>query len=124
LTGLVAGTPVARGVYDVVGCSLASGLRETDQLGVVAGTFSINSTLHAAPCLDPRPTLQCPYPVGGLYLATIATPTSASNLEWLCKTMLQVYSTARLLGGEVRFVLGGSGHIAGVINPPAERPKY
>jgi polyhydroxyalkanoate synthase len=24
----------------------------------------------------------------------------------------------------VRFVLGGCGHIAGVINPPAERPKY
>jgi L-xylulokinase len=99
LTGLVAGTPVARGVYDVVGCSLASGLRETDQLGVVAGTFSINSTLHAAPCLDPRPTLQCPYPVGGLYLATIATPTSASNLEWLCKTMLQAEAEKALAAG-------------------------
>ena len=99
LTGLAAGTPVARGVYDVVGCSLASGLRHTDQLGVVAGTFSINSTLHATPCLDPRPTLQCPYPVGGLYLATIATPTSASNLEWLCKTMLQAEADKALQAG-------------------------
>ncbi len=35
-----------------------------------------------------------------------------------------VYPTARLLGGEVTFVLGGSGHIAGVMNPPAGRPKY
>lgn len=99
LTGLVAGTPVARGVYDVVGCSLASGLRDPDQLGVVAGTFSINSTLHARPCLDPRPTLQCAYPVGGLYLATTATPTSASNLEWLCKTMLEAEAEKALRAG-------------------------
>ncbi|KAB2881734.1 MAG: class I poly(R)-hydroxyalkanoic acid synthase [Albidovulum sp.] len=35
-----------------------------------------------------------------------------------------IYPTTQLLGGEVKFVLGGSGHIAGVMNPPAARPKY
>ncbi len=35
-----------------------------------------------------------------------------------------VYPTAGLLGGKVKFVLGGSGHIAGVMNPPGEREKY
>jgi polyhydroxyalkanoate synthase len=33
------------------------------------------------------------------------------------------YEGARLLAGPIRFVLGGSGHIAGVLNPPAN-PKY
>ena len=100
LTGLRAGTPVARGVYDVVGCSLASGFTGTDQLGVVAGTFSINSTLHPIPCLDPMPTLQSPYPgAPGHYIATIATPTSASNLEWLCRTMLAAEAERALRAG-------------------------
>lgn len=87
-SGLAAGTPVARGVYDVVGCSLASGVLSRRQLGVVAGTFSINSVLHPAPCLDPLPTLQSSYPVRDQYLATMAAPTSAGNLEWVCKTFL------------------------------------
>ena len=33
------------------------------------------------------------------------------------------YKGARILGGPVRFVLGGSGHIAGIVNPPAAN-KY
>ena len=33
------------------------------------------------------------------------------------------YTGARVLGGPVRFVLGGSGHIAGIVNPPAAN-KY
>jgi polyhydroxyalkanoate synthase len=34
-----------------------------------------------------------------------------------------VFLGSRLFGGEVEFVVAGSGHIAGVINPPA-KPKY
>lgn len=37
---------------------------------------------------------------------------------------VSVYAGARLFGGPVEYVLAGSGHIAGVINPPSEKPKY
>ena len=33
------------------------------------------------------------------------------------------YKGSQYLGGDVRFVLGGSGHIAGIVNPPAAK-KY
>jgi polyhydroxyalkanoate synthase len=34
-----------------------------------------------------------------------------------------VFTGAKLFGGPVRYVLSGSGHIAGVVNPPG-KPKY
>ncbi len=35
-----------------------------------------------------------------------------------------IYPATQIFDGEVEFVLGGSGHIAGVINPPGKRMKY
>ena len=68
------------------------------------------------------------------HLSLDGTPIDISRIKTPCFVLAtkedhiapwtSVYPTARLLGGEVRFVLGGSGHIAGVINPPSNRPKY
>jgi polyhydroxyalkanoate synthase subunit PhaC len=35
-------------------------------------------------------------------------------VPWKC-----TYASARLLGGEVEYVVGASGHVAGIVNPPA-----
>ncbi|MBE7211059.1 MAG: carbohydrate kinase, partial [Gluconacetobacter diazotrophicus] len=88
LCGLRAGTPVVRGVVDVAAASLASGMADPSTLTVVAGTFSINQTLHATPRTSTWPFLQCAYPVGNSFLATEGAPTSAGNLEWFCRVML------------------------------------
>lgn len=88
LTGLVEGTPVARGTVDMSASALASHITRPDEMSVVAGTFSIASTLHLdAPKTDTVPMLQFPYPLGG-WLAVQGSATSASNLEWLVKTVL------------------------------------
>nr|WP_245427772.1 class I poly(R)-hydroxyalkanoic acid synthase [Roseiarcus fermentans] len=34
------------------------------------------------------------------------------------------FNGAKALGGPVRYVMAGSGHIAGVVNPPGKKPKY
>ena len=68
---------------------------------------------------------------GGLTLAgeaidvtRIETPTYVlSTLDDHIAPWKTTYETTQLIAGAVEFVLGASGHIAGVINPPAKR-KY
>lgn len=98
-TGLRAGTPVVRGVVDVVASSLATGIVEPSQMSMVAGTFSINSTLHTSPRLSMMPFLQMPYPVDGQILATEGAATSASNFEWFCRNVLDGEAARAIAAG-------------------------
>ena len=89
LTGLKEGTPVVRGTVDMSASAMASMVTRPEQISVVAGTFSIAATLHPdKPKTDAMPMLQFAYPLGG-WLSVDASATSASNLEWFVKTMLQ-----------------------------------
>jgi polyhydroxyalkanoate synthase len=55
-----------------------------------------------------------------LDLGAVKTPIYVqSSREDHIAPMRSVYRGAKLFGGDVTFTLAGSGHIAGVINPPA-----
>lgn len=57
-------------------------------------------------------------------LSTIKTPVCfVSTVDDHIAPWWSTYSGARLFSGQVKFILGGSGHIAGIINPPASN-KY
>jgi len=70
---------------------------------------------------DPGGTVQCGVPVD---LSRVDMPAFvyASRDDHIVPWR-SAFASTRLLGGEVRFVLGASGHIAGVINPPAKRKR-
>lgn len=98
LTGLRQGTPVVRGTVDMSASSMASMVTRPEQMSIVAGTFSIAATLHAdKPKTDAMPMLQFAYPLGG-WIAVDASATSASNLEWVVKTLIQHGGTLEMQG--------------------------
>ncbi len=64
--------------------------------------------------------------LGGVPIDVISIKTPAyfiSTVEDHIAPWKSTFAGAKLLSGPVRFVLGGSGHIAGIINPPAAN-KY
>jgi polyhydroxyalkanoate synthase len=57
-------------------------------------------------------------------LSGIKAPTCfVSTIEDHIAPWKSTYAGAKLMGGPVKFILGGSGHIAGIVNPPAAK-KY
>jgi polyhydroxyalkanoate synthase len=71
---------------------------------------------------EPGGTVQCGVPVD---LGRIDVPAFiyASREDHIVPWQTAFAST-QLLSGDTRFVLGASGHIAGVINPPAKRKRH
>ncbi|WP_326536340.1 PHA/PHB synthase family protein [Pseudorhodoferax sp.] len=70
---------------------------------------------------EPGGTVQCGVPVD---LSSITAPAFVyASREDHIVPWQTAYAGTGLLGGEVRFVLGASGHIAGVINPPEKKKR-
>lgn len=70
---------------------------------------------------EPGGTVQCGLPVD-LGQITVPAFVYASREDHIVPWQT-AYASTQLLGGDVRFVLGASGHIAGVINPPAKKKR-
>lgn len=84
LTGLLAGTPVVGGLFDVVATCLCAGITDERQLNAVMGTWSV--TTGVTPTIVdglPHPFVYGRHAEPGYYIVHEASPTSAANLEWL-----------------------------------------
>ncbi len=87
-TGLVEGTAVAGGMFDIDACALAAGLADTEHVCMVAGTWSINELLLPEPVTDGRVLMNSMYCLPGYYLVEESSPTSAGNLAWYISELL------------------------------------
>lgn len=81
-TGLLPGTPVAGGMFDVDACGIAAGMTNPGQLCTITGTWSINEFISPEPVLNTQIAMNSLYAVPGYYLLEESSATSAGNLEW------------------------------------------
>lgn len=87
-TGLRAGTPVVAGYFDVVAAALGSGAVGAGGASIVLGSWSINQTFAAAPARDPRIFMVAAFGPGR-FANMDNSATSAANLEWYVRTLLE-----------------------------------
>jgi L-xylulokinase len=88
LTGLVAGTPVAGGMFDIDACALAVDVTDEDHICMIAGTWSINEYIRKEPVMDGKILMNSLFCIPGYYLIEESSATSAGNNEWFVKTLL------------------------------------
>lgn len=88
-TGLIEGTLVAGGLFDVASCCLATGSTDSRKLSVVAGTWSINSLISKIPIYSEDLFMTSIFCLEDYYITTEGSMTSAGNLEWFINSFLR-----------------------------------
>ncbi len=99
LCGLMPGTPVTGGMFDIDACALAAGIRDEDTLCMIAGTWSINEYICRQPVVDDNMIMNSLFCLPGYYLVEESSPTSAGNLEWFVRQLLPEASEAARRNG-------------------------
>ncbi len=82
-TGLMEGTPVYGGFFDVVAAAISSGLVDKREINATMGTWCIATCLSAQIIEADYPYIWGNYCLDDTYFAHEGSPTSASNLDWL-----------------------------------------
>lgn len=89
LTGLQEGTPVVGGLIDTVASVISQGVVEERQLGIVVGTWGVNTFITKRPLFSKNIFSAFYYCIPGYNLILEGSPTSATNLEWFIQTFLK-----------------------------------
>ena len=87
-SGLCPGTAVIAGMFDVVAGALGSGVNDSGQGSVIAGTWSINQVVVDQPVANPQVFMNCIFD-RQRYLLIESSATSATNLEWFVREFCQ-----------------------------------
>lgn len=86
--GLLAGTPVAGGMFDIDACAVAMAVTKPGQMCTITGTWSINEFIASRPLLNRGIAMHSLYAIPGYYLLEECSATSAGNLEWFIENCL------------------------------------
>lgn len=87
LTGLMEGTIVAGGMFDIDACALAVNVTDEKNLCIIAGTWSINEYISSSPVVDGSILMNSLFCIPDQFLVEESSPTSAGNNTWFLKTM-------------------------------------
>lgn len=88
-TGLKAGTPVVGGLIDTVASIISQGIVKEEQLGMIIGTWGVNTFITKRPLYSKDIFSAFFYCLPEYNLILEGSPTSATNLEWFIQTFLR-----------------------------------
>ncbi len=87
-TGLIEGTPVIGGMFDINACALAVNVTDERNICMIAGTWSINEYPRKTAVLDGSVQMNSIFCLPDHYLIEESSPTSAGNNEWFIRQLL------------------------------------
>jgi L-xylulokinase len=87
-TGLRVGTPVVAGYFDVVASALGSGTIGTGMASIVLGSWSVNQVFADTAVRDPNVFMVATFG-RGRFTNMDNSATSAANLEWYVRTLVE-----------------------------------